>query len=1594
MNQKVVKASATCGREAASNVLRSYVKLILLISAVFTTPAFLNAQQNAPVGFTFNLNASSNTSAGVYKWDGTLVKTLWNNVRYNSGTHTAYWDRTNDDGTLLSDTGYFVKVVSNNITYNWEGVVGNNSDSVTGPSKIRAFERFTSMAVAGNYAYYAIGYAEGVPSCYKFDIRKPNNKINILKGDYDETDQQADYVATDGTNVYWAGYDPFNVDVSFVYATKCSNDNEYLFANGSSQSVTFGRTYSSAIDLYTSNSNAHPSGLAVQKNGAFLFVAHKDLDLINVFNKTSGAFVTSYSFTAPREICVDGNDRLWVISGSNTVEKYTVNTNGTLSSAQLSLSGLLEPLAMAVSPNNSKIAILDGASSQQIKTYGINSGSLIWTFGSAGGYINSPAVSDNKFYFNDSVTMLTKPFIAFQPDSSFWVGDVGNERVQHYSASKTFINRIMCLPHSYSTVVDKNDPTRVFNEFLEFKVDYSKTLAPNNGSWRLVNNWRRSLTADYYQHDKMRVFLQMTTLSNNRTYAILDKYIDDIRSSELVELPASGNLRFTGIKMGDFTQDVIEKDGSLRRLITDRNLGDSGYWEVQTLKGFSNNNPVWNSPSISATLPKIKADDPAFSNVNSPVVTSTGYNIIFNAEKDNKGYHLGAVKNGTGRYAWRTSKATNTNYIGPMPTDGSFDIGNNVEYPGGNVYAMDRNIFWNYHGEFWKNSQTNVWNHYMDNGLMLGQFGISTLEGEATVDEAPAMVAGNVFSSTLVKVGSDYYIYHNDECNHGGVHRWKISGLNTVAEQNIKIAFSASSNGGLLGRFFDGSDLNNFNLKVSAVSSTVNLSSAPSGISNSSNFSARWTGYIKPVYSQNYTFYTNVSKGVRLWINNTLVIDKWTNTSSTEFSSSSIKLAVGVPVAVRMEINGGSASLSWSSSSQTKQIIPAQSLFPSAEPDYSNGTDLMEGIDGKQVLETGLYGWTRNSNTEKYNGGDDYWNVKVNTKSFNRYYPDLQINFRDYNNNYSVSRDLGNPASCLNSWQLTGKIDMDRNFPNWDGGGTGYFDVLDDQGKIITRITHEMTMISNDNKPTQIKINGTNAVNMNEKDLYTTLNKPQNFDLLVSSTGVSFKFGTFNSVNAAIYDKTANWNKPKSVRFSFSGGDYDKSMGLQNLRFSIISAQKPSITATGKTTFCQGDSVKLTASTSSSYNWSTGAKTQSITVKSSGSYNVTVADANGCQSSANAVSVTVNANPVPSISPAGNINVCQGDSVTLSSSLTGVSYLWSNGKTSKSITVSNNGSFNIKVTDANGCSGTSTSSTVTLRALPTVSVSANGPLSFCQGKQVVLTANGSGTYLWSNGATTQNITVSSSGSYNVKLTDGFGCKNTSSSTVVQVSPYPVPTITVSGAKVFCEGDSVRLTSSQANVYQWSNGASTQSILVKTGGNYSVTAGDGNGCSAASSAQNITVNQLPVPVVTAKDNVLTSSYSSGNQWYLNGNKLNGETGQTLTTKESGIYKVAVVDGNSCEGFSSDYQHTQTTEPTGIHASDKTTFSVYPNPGSGVYRINSQDANMQVSVFDQNGKLILNLDNCNGLVDISNFANGIYVFRIQTETGNGYVKIIKQ
>lgn len=223
----------------------------------------------------------------------------------------------------------------------------------------------------------------------------------------------------------------------------------------------------------------------------------------------------------------------------------------------------------------------------------------------------------------------------------------------------------------------------------------------------------------------------------------------------------------------------------------------------------------------------------------------------------------------------------------------------------------------------------------------------------------------------------------------------------------------------------------------------------------------------------------------------------------------------------------------------------------------------------------------------------------------------------------------------------------------------------------------------------------------------------------------------------------------------------------------------------------------------------------------------------------------------------------------------------------------------------------SNAATITVNLLPgTPTISASGSTTFCAGGSVTLTSSAGTGYLWSTGATTQSINVTTAGNYSVKVTNAGVCQSSSSAaTVVTVNSLPAtPTITAGGPTTFCAGGNVTLTSSAGTSYLWSTGATTASINVTTTGNYSVKVTNAGGCqSTASAATVVTVNSLPAtPTISAGGPTtfcaggsvtLTASTGAGYLWST------GATTASISPTASGSYSVKVINASGCQSASS-------------------------------------------------------------------------------------------
>ena len=218
------------------------------------------------------------------------------------------------------------------------------------------------------------------------------------------------------------------------------------------------------------------------------------------------------------------------------------------------------------------------------------------------------------------------------------------------------------------------------------------------------------------------------------------------------------------------------------------------------------------------------------------------------------------------------------------------------------------------------------------------------------------------------------------------------------------------------------------------------------------------------------------------------------------------------------------------------------------------------------------------------------------------------------------------------------------------------------------------------------------------------------------------------------------------------------------------------------------------------------------------------------------------------ITPSGNTTFCEGGNVTLSAPVGyyGFEYQWKKdgddiaGATSSTFEATESGSYTCEVSIPNSCAATSNTISVNVESAPQVTVTADGPLEFCEGESVTLTSSPGTEYAWNNGETTQSISTDAPGPYAVTVTNAGGCTGVSETYTVIVNPLPV--VELGDDIIFLDGADTTLTAGGDDLtYLWSTGESESSIFVSADGIYSVTVTDFNGCTATDEVEIITTS---------------------------------------------------------------------------------------------------------------------------------------------------------
>jgi hypothetical protein len=432
-------------------------------------------------------------------------------------------------------------------------------------------------------------------------------------------------------------------------------------------------------------------------------------------------------------------------------------------------------------------------------------------------------------------------------------------------------------------------------------------------------------------------------------------------------------------------------------------------------------------------------------------------------------------------------------------------------------------------------------------------------------------------------------------------------------------------------------------------------------------------------------------------------------------------------------------------------------------------------------------------------------------------------------------------------------------------------------------------------------------------------------------------------------------------------------------------------------------------------------------------------------------------NILPLVQPTVNIQasqnpVCSNSAVTFTATASAagsnVIYQWKKnglnvGVNSNSFVLSNpanNDTVECFITSSAACTNGSIvgSNRVIIQVgnvlIPSVSINASQN-NVCLGTSVTFTAtpvNGglSPQYQWkingnpvgNNNPVFASNTLSNSDIVTVVMNSSVTCASqaavTSNAISMIVNPVVTPAISVSvlPSTTICQGTNVVFTANATNggsnpVFQWKKNGTHVGTNNLVYSNNSLSNGDiitlemsvSGGCftqsQVVSTPVSMTVNPLPAsPVISANGINLSSNMTSGNQWFLNGNPIQGANGQNFTIQTSGWYTVRFTNSSNCSNVSDSVFVIMTSSS---NMSLDQSVRVMPNPFVDVFYLNVDQAygdlkGATYSITDLMGRQIVKsqrLDYTNR-IDLTDQENGMYIIQVDQALSRSVIRVVKQ
>lgn len=511
--------------------------------------------------------------------------------------------------------------------------------------------------------------------------------------------------------------------------------------------------------------------------------------------------------------------------------------------------------------------------------------------------------------------------------------------------------------------------------------------------------------------------------------------------------------------------------------------------------------------------------------------------------------------------------------------------------------------------------------------------------------------------------------------------------------------------------------------------------------------------------------------------------------------------------------------------------------------------------------------------------------------------------------------------------------------------------------------------------------------------------------------------------------------------------------------FTISDSDGPSISINSTEPTCPSDAdgaidLTITGGTSPyTYSWSDGSTTEDLLNLSAGTYDIEVADANGC-TAMNSISLTGGA-PIALGSFTLTNPSCGNSDGQIAVNATGgngtLTYQWgvnAGNQTTATATGLGAGGFYLTVTDNNGCAATQGYMLSNSNA-PTVAVQSNVPVA-CDGSggdvDVVISGGvPSFVYSWNNGSTTQDLTGVAIGVYDLEVTDGNGCMAMLSVEVEGAEPSmqsicmvtvdsitgtnllvwekPVTPEGIAYYSIYREGSAAGVfslvdTLHYSSLSQWTDPIANPVIR---GWRYKISATDSCGNESPLSLYHKTIH-LTVNLGVQNDfNLIWDDYVGLNMptWYIERyhattgwkvidsipSNLHSYTDITVPTSGLVLYAVYGVPSGGCTSTKAqDHNSTRSNRGnimapvgTGIIELNESAITVYPNPTKGMVYLVSEGKNspFTVEIYDLQGRH-LDSKTCNSKtesINISGYESGVYIFKVTSEGSVNEIRVVK-